>query len=131
MNFSLIDHTFLPATGSQAMNSPQLPPGAANRFISMPSYGVPAMYDCAWSVTAMQMLKMPACASPVRGENVEGCQSLPPMSGGQTFGSLTFGLGYISGTTIGMPVLRSMPFDRFWYANGCAERTSPVVRSIR
>ena len=60
MNFSVIDQTFLPATGSQAMNSPQLPPGAAWRFISMPSYGVPGMYDCGWSVTSMQMLKMPA-----------------------------------------------------------------------
>src|SRR6478672_7024437 len=106
-NFSRMDQALRLATGSQAMNSPQLSPGPAYRFISMPSYGVPAMYDCGWSVRSMQILKMPAYSSPVRGENDAGCQSFPPMSGGHTLGSLTPGLGCIAGLTTGRPVFRS------------------------
>ena len=61
MNFSGIAHTFLPATGSQAMNSPQLPPGAG---VALHLHAVVGRArrcsDCGWSVRSMQMLKMPA-----------------------------------------------------------------------
>ncbi len=37
-------HTFLPVLGSQAMNSPRLPPGPGLLTTIAPTYGWPAWY---------------------------------------------------------------------------------------